>query len=286
MSQLLTQLLADHSPEFGARLKQRLNALLVEHGQSRLNERALGFRRFQEYLERAHGDLVHIERPREDGDILVSLKSAQTPSPHRADTLNKATGARAPIRNEVWQAFTNPDSSRKRFLHKQSRAVKHFVEGQPSGIPDEISVAASDFIEIKPIEGATQLGWMTRFLNEIDLPASERVVFDAMLNEEYSSSVNSTFTRALGDHGDAWRQFRTKLVTEHISTWASQHSVPMSDLRASPKQRVTAKAEGQPSTQLSAREQVLRLLDLISDEDVTRLVLPTLLSTILIKSRI
>jgi hypothetical protein len=294
-SQLLTQLLSIHAPEFGARLKQRLNTLVAERGLGRFDERAFGYRKFHDFLERAHGELIKVERPSETGDILVSLKSptATGSGSSPAVTAPRVLSHQTPIRSDVWQAFSNPDRTRKRFMNKHSYAVRHFVEGQPNHAYAEISAAPEDFVEIKEIDGATHLEWMKNFLDGIRLPAGERVAFDALLNEPYTSGVNATFTRALGEHSTAWRHFRTKLVVDQITAWARRHAIPIANLRIQLRASTATLAPAAPAVPdavrtaaLSSREQVIKLLDLLTDEDIARLVLPTLLSTILVKSRL
>lgn len=291
ISQLLTQLLTAHHPEYGARLKQRLNALLHQRGLDSLDERTLGYKRFRELLEQGFGDLVNVQPPSEVGDILVSLKTSGSLPATAAPSPSVFGSAFPPIRSEIWQAFSNPDLERKRFFHKQTAAVKHFIQGDSSSSQVEVDESPDDFIEIDPIPGALQLQWMRQFLGGIHQPAGERVVFDAILNEPYSSSVNATFTRALGDHGVAWRNFRTQQVTEQIFAWAARHGVPENALRVQPRTTLDgAKVDVSRSDPLrvatqSPRDQAAKLLEMLTDDDIARLVIPTLLSTILIKSR-
>lgn len=283
-SQLLTQLLSDRSPEFGARLKQRLNATFTEKGMGKFDERSFGFKRFQDFLEQGHGHLVTVQRPSGAGDILVSLKTPKI----SASPLN-AQIEPPPIRSDIWQAFTNPDSTRKRFFNKQTFVVRHFNDAQePQTSYAEVTSSPDQFIEIKPIGGEIQIEWMRRFLEEtINIPSDERIAFEAMLTEPYSSGVNAAFTRALGDHSTAWRNYRSRRILDSINNWAHQHEVQLDRLRVQPRQPVnTSENTPRETSPFSAREQVIKLLDLLSDDDINRLVLPTLLSTILVKSRL
>lgn len=252
----------------------------------RFDERAFGYKRFQDFLEQGHGHLISIQRPSGAGDILVSLRTPEALGSGR--TSHAVRTEQPPIRSDIWQAFTNPDPVRKRFLHKCSCTVRHFTEGQSNQAAHaEVSASPDDFIEISAISGQTQIEWMKRFLEGISLPAGERVAFEAMLNEPYSSGVNSTFTRALGEQSTAWRHFRTRLVTDQISEWAREYAIPMENLRVQQRPLAASSVgESVRGATLSPREQATRLLDLLSEDDIARLILPTLLSTILIKSRL
>lgn len=292
ITQLLVRLLTVHSPEFGSRLKQRLNAVLEESGLNHFNERELGYKKFHEFLERVPGDLFSVERPDGKGDILVSLKAGTASSPALSPASQKKSTAQAkntphPIRNEVWQAFSNPDVARRRFLHKKTYAVRHYLIGENSPFEQEIEKDSKEYVEIPRINGETQKGWTADFLKNIDLPASERSALDAMIAAEYTSGINAAFTRALGEHGKAWRRYRTRLVTEVIDQWAEHHAIPLEQLRAAPKTNSSdTSTELTLSPSPSAREQAVKLLELIAEEDISRLILPTLLSTILIRSRL
>ncbi len=233
-----------------------------------------------------------VTKPTDKGDILVTLKSPSPSAAPVATVVHSVSDASSdteqqPIRNEVWQAFSNPDVARRRFLHKKTHAVRHYIEGHDSPIEKEIKRDETEYIEIIPILGDAQRRWTAEFLKEINLPMSERSALDAMVAREYTSGINAAFTRALGDHGKAWRRYRTRVITETIEQWARDNLVPLDRLRTDPK----AEASGTPqelvrTPPLSARDQAIKLLDLIAEEDISRLVLPTLLSTILIKSRL
>jgi hypothetical protein len=283
-SQLLTQLLSERSPEYGARLKQRLNAMFSEKGMGRFDERSFGYKRFQDFLEQGHSHLIAVQRPSGAGDILVSLKT-----PRSSETQRIVQVEPAPIRSDIWQAFTNPDPTRKRFLNKQTLIVRHFNEAhEPQASYAKVASSPNDFFEIEPIGGETQIEWMRRFLEETtNIPPDERIAFEAMLNEPYTSGVNAAFTRALGDNSTAWRNYRSRRIVDYINNWAQQHQVQLDQLRVQPRKLAdtTENAPGETAP-ISAKEQVIKLLELLSDEDINRLVLPTLLSTILIKSRL
>jgi len=158
-SHLLTQLLSANypEPELGARLKQRLNAAFVSNGLGSFDEKALGFPKFTDYLQRVHGDLVSIERREGLGDILVSLRAAsfgRFPAAPIAPTPNQPKASNAPvIRSAVWQAFANPDPDRKRFFNKHSGKVVHYLVDRDSRERAEVEASRDSFLEITPIAG-------------------------------------------------------------------------------------------------------------------------------------
>ncbi|WP_186216093.1 hypothetical protein [Burkholderia gladioli] len=300
--QLLTQILSNCAPfpELGARLKQRLIAASTAAGQRPFNEKALGFRKFSDYLQRAHGDILSLQRPDGMGDVLVSLKSA-LPIARGVSAAQLPTPIRLPsqpvIRSEVWQAFTNPDAKRKRFFYIPSGQIIHYRDGEP---PPQLGAASPDeVIEILPISKETQANWMREFLDQASVPTQEKSVLEPLINEDYSSTVNATFSRALGPRSDAWRKFRTARVIEIILRWADDHEIDhaLVHVRPTPVRAMmmpgevdtaasaTNQAASVDANPLSPREQVSKLLELLSDDDLTRLVIPTLLSTIMIKSQ-
>lgn len=289
VTQLIVQLLSGDAPEFGARLKQRLNALLISRGLSPFNEKSYGHKKFSDFLRVTFGDRVSIERPEGAGDVRVFLRHQKPFQPSMG--INKPqvdTEQPRVIRSDIWQAFTNPDSLRKRFFQRDTRAIRHFVEGEPSPIQEEVEREPGRYIEIDRIDGQAQVSWMRSFLDSLRLPPGDRNVLDALITDAYSSSLNATFTRALGSHGDSWRQFRTNNVTVLIKAWAEKHEVPFGDLcvQKDLKSPPSTRTEIDDQFPLTARQQVIKLLELLTEEDISRLVVPTLLSTIMVKSRL
>lgn len=283
ITQLLTQLLSEKSPEFGARLKQRLNASLVSRGLGYFDEKAHGYKKFSDFLTRAHGEVVTVERQGVSGDILVSLRHRPVAKPELATSVSQQPR----IRNDIWQAFSNPDPQRKRFLNKSTMLVSHFLQGEASAVKTAIEQNSEQFVEIEPINAQTQIEWMRSFLDTIRITPSEKSALEVLINVPYSSGVNATFSRALGEHGAAWRSFRTGQVVSRMKSWASGHNVQFDKLcfsKCQEESSVTSKQADQ--IELSSRQKAIKLLELLNDDDIARLVIPTLLSTILIKSRL
>lgn len=278
VSQLLKQLLEAYSPEVGARLKQRLNALLIGQGLGPFDERAFGFRKFGDFLQKTQAEILKVDRT-ESTDIVVSLLGA---SPSPAQILRPVVETdQAAIRSDVWQAFTNNDIRRKRFLNKETFALKHFIENDQSSASHEVAANGDKFIEIQPVPGKEQLDWMREYLSTVPLHAADKSPLEAMTEQPYTSSLNSAFTRALGEKGDGWRHFRTHRVTEAIERWASLHGVPLDHLR---KHAVQTHIEGEVAPKESARARALKLLQLISEEDIAKIVMPVLVTTVLIRT--
>lgn len=289
-TQLLKQILATRSPELGARLKQRLNASLREQGRPPFNEMVLGHKGFQSFLEKSQSAWLQVTKPTDNasGDILVALKGAD---PSVSAELQSANSEPLPrFRNEVWQAFTNPDSMRKRYIDRLTLQVLHFKVGDKS--PEELAHASApgQFIEITFIAGDVQRAWMEAFLNAVPIVGDERKTYESMLSAPYSSAMNAAFTRSLGSkHQEPWREFRTTRVTAAISSWATQHALPIRNLlrqNTTDAKQVASDAAPRSKAPLdSSRRDALALLELLSDHEVKSIVLPVLLSTMLLRSR-
>ncbi|WP_162730880.1 hypothetical protein [Achromobacter xylosoxidans] len=279
ISLLLKQILEAHSPELGARLKQRLNALLVGQGQQTFDERAFGFRRFADFLEKTQTAILKVDRTAHSTDIVVSLRGA-LPSATLAQQ-NVSESDSAAIRSDVWQAFTNANTQRKRFLNKGTFQLKHFIEADQSPPQLEVLGNRDQFIEIQPVPGEVQLEWMREYLRTTPIHAPDRAPLDAMTEQPYSSNLNFAFTRALGKAGDGWRQFRTQRVTEAIGQWASTHEVPLERLR---KPAVQPSTDSGRLAATTARTRAQNLLQLISEEDIAKVVIPVLVTTLLIRT--
>lgn len=287
VKQLVGQLLSDRSPEFSARLKQRLANETIAQGLGYFDESVFGYTKFKDFLEKGLADLVEVQRPSNSGDILVSLRQSNS-SPIGLNRTPARTPAFPPIRGEIWQAFINLDPKRRRFLDRKSYTVRHFIHDAAS--PDRAIVEKNpeDFVEIRPISGAMHVGWMKSFLDSVQMSYPAGSEFDNIVSQPYSSHLNAKFAFALGALGEVWRRYRADKVAGQVKEWATLHGVPMEALFAAPKIALTEGSTPTGSLEVSVigpKERIVRLLDLLTDDDVNRLVLPTILSTILIKSR-
>lgn len=276
---LLREVLERSNPALGATLKQRLNAELQARGEAPLDERALGFKKFRDFVTAQPWLVVSTAQ---SGDIMVSLRdSGQNKSD---DSAPNASASASTVQSEVWQAFTNPDPSRRRFLNRRTGNVKHFLEGEESPEAQEVAAKPDEFVEIRPIPGEQHVGWMRGFLDTIAITDAERSACAALLDQPYSSGLNLTFTRALGKHAVAWREFRTTRITDWIKQWSDQQGVPNPAIGkregSAPLQAPVAMSD-----HLTARAQAVKLLDLLSEQDIAKVVMPVLLTTLLIKAK-
>lgn len=293
ISRLLVQILSQSSQP-GARLKQRLNQALVANGYMGLNEKYLGYKKFARYLESEHCDTVVVIRPDGIGDVTVSLRS-QKSVPY-IDT--NQTPLRS-IRNDFWQAFVNPDPNRVRFFDKTTDRIEHFPVTSEN-LPKVEEYRSNDsYVEITPIPGDKHNDWMRDFLSTQDLSDAEKSTLEAIASEDYSSKTNNMFVRSLGGHrSHAWKNFRASHVIETILRWTAESGINQSVIythqgtnkancsREPSKHELDAQSLSGNTHQLRPKAQVLKLLDLLSEEDIARVVIPTLLSTIMIKSRL
>ncbi|PHV08327.1 hypothetical protein CSQ96_06605 [Janthinobacterium sp. BJB412] len=172
--------------------------------------------------------------------------------------------------------------NRKRFLHLPSAAVRHFTVVE--GMPADIQLNIGDYLEITPITGLEQIQWMQSFLATLELTPGEMAALKVIVAEPYSSSMNAAFTQALGEHGGGWRQLRTARVHEIIRQWAEANQVPLLKLytpNSRENDRRVHSPETLPTAALGARQKAQQLLEVLSDDDVARLVIPTILNAIL-----
>jgi hypothetical protein len=98
--------------------------------------------------------------------------------------------------------------------------------------------------------------------------------------------VNATFSRALGEHGTGWRHYRTKQVTSRISAWATEQGIQVEHLYVQSRQSEPAISSNLSNeTHLSPRQKAIKLLELLTEQDIARVIIPTLVSSILIRSQ-
>lgn len=288
--ELLLQLLQDGEPELGARLKQRLSTAFVIGGHGALNHRLWGFPKFIDFLQ-ANSDILQISRPSGPGDVTVALRSDHCSN---NPTLRRPVANHPKIRNDVWQAFTNVDAQRQRFYNRNTGIVHTFSEEESPDFSD-FNLDHGERVEIRPIGGGEHLEWMRDFVANLDIPDEQRGMWQRMLDTEYSSSLNATFTSLLGSHGLDWRRQRSRHVFGKIQEWATANKILLSALQESPPSPLPQKTDHTQSPQVAptppsnvseARVRVTGLLDLLSDDDLDSIVLPLLLSTLWTKTRI
>lgn len=287
VSRLIVELLSEHSPEYGARLKQRLNVALIKQGLESFNEKDYGCSRFKNFLQKHLSAEIVIECPSDVGDIQVRLRSKPVLAAN-PEGVSVATHQDVPvIRSDIWQAFLQPDEARKRYYNKSSGSLVHFVPGQAPSIEDVVKEDYEQFVEILPLDPTMQMKWMQSFLHDAMLSSSEKQAIEALLTGSYSSVMNAMFTRALGDCGVAWRNVRTRLIHEKIFEWCKVHSIPNDYLYSTTKKvELSATVTRVQNTALSAHQQAIRILESMSEDDITKIVMPILVTTIYVKARL
>jgi hypothetical protein len=291
--EIVRELLLARSPELGARLKQLLNAELLRRGLEPFEERAHGFRKFSDFLESSQDwELLRADGP---GDLRVALRSSPPSSVSRT-----TSGTSQPrIRNDVWQAFTNPDPARRRFFNRRSADVVHFlVDDTESRFRQEVERAPSDFTEVVPVEGEEQLDWMRQFIAGLPVAPAYREALGRMAEGPYSSQLNAAFTASLGEHSPSWRRHRSGMVFSRIEKWAASNSVAVAqlyDVEASPPAALPAGGlaaagpGGEPARHddagAASRARIVQLLDMLPVRDLDDVVLPLVLSLLWTSSR-
>lgn len=285
LKQRIFGLLEDTPYELCARLKQRLNRSLYKDGLPPFNERNLKHKKFSDFLRAELSDIVRLELPFSVGDIRVSLKNTAAHNiEHAATSPERPTS----LRPDVWEAFTNPDLKRKRYFNRLDHRILHFVEGVQDEYAAKWAENAKDYVEILPLTGDDQIAAMREFLAIISPSAQEAEVFEQLLASSYSSGLNTSFIKLLGSvRAEQWRKLRQAKVNEHISKWLAQYSISPSDLRPWARcEPASAPVPVASEKVLSAREQAIKLLDRMSDDEIARVAIPVLLSSVLSKNQL
>lgn len=211
----------------GSMLGARLRPLLIEAYRRATTRDVVpvlkSYGKFSAFLA-ANADLVDVRSDDKSGDIRVSLKTAETqhgpalrPSRH--------------LSRELWQAFTNPDERRRRFYHRDTREIIHYLDDSYETLDKSLArrVSSDDkFVGIQFAHARDQNGWMREFLDSTNgLPDSTRRVAGHLVSVPYESSVNWAFVSALGAYGEAWRRFRAAKVSDKVEQWAERNSISL-----------------------------------------------------------
>ena len=285
LKQHILELLEDTPYELCARLKQRLNRLLIKDGLPPFDERRLRYRKFSDFLKAELSDFIRLESPSTSGDIRVSLKSA---APHANEYAAPPLERPISLRPDVWEAFTNPDLRRKRYFNRLDHRILHFIEGVQDEYSAKWAENAQDYVEILPLTSDDQIAAMREFVAIIARNSEEAQGFDQLLESSYSTGLNTSFIKQLGSvRAEQWRKLRQAKVNEHISKWLAQHGISPNDLRPPARLEQTKRTPASvASAQLSARQQAMKLLDRMSDDEIARVAIPVLLSSVLSKDKL
>lgn len=277
---LLLTLLKDRPPEPAARLMQSLvsRGNTVELGG--FDYKRLGFKRFRNFLE-ACADILHWDVDAE-GTMLVSLRKA-TETDNEQPAMEAATRRVPAVRGDIWIAFANPDPLRVRYFNRSSGSVFHH---KPGNAEITVNKPGPDWIPIKPVEAVVQQSWMREFVAAT--PGIEADAFP-MLNVPYRTEVNADFTKALGPDGNRWRKYRTTRMIDAICRWAQQSGVDLSLLcpiepRTSASQPPMPRPVESATTEMSAKERALKLLEALTDDEIAGTLVPLMASIIMVKS--
>lgn len=291
--ELICELLSKTPLELSARLKQRLNIALIQRGLAPLDERRYSCRKFSDFLQTHLADKIVLQRPDSSGDIRVSIKGEATPSRIRsAAGEQRLEQDRAIIfRSDVWQAFINPDDTRKRYFNRLTHQVLHFVEGSGDAYQQKLEERPDDYLSIEWVPVATHKQWMSVFLDLIQLSDAERGPLQALIDSAYSSNLNAAFTKALGAREQEWRKMRTLKINQWIQAWTVKNNVSMDDLiiRSFDREPVSSPSipvAREPDQVMTPRDQAIRLLGLMSDDDIIKVAIPALLGSVLSRSQL
>lgn len=268
----------------GSMLGARLRPLLIEEYR-RTTARDLepvlkSFGKFSAFLA-ANADLVDVRSDDKSGDIRVSLKTAR--APHGPALMSSRR-----LSKELWQAFTNPDERRRRFYHRDTRELVHYLDDSSEALDKSLARRVSSderFVEIQFARARDQNGWMSEFLDSTGgLPDSTRRVASHLVSVPYESSVNWAFASALGAYGEAWRRFRAAKVSDRAEQWAEKNALslqaedPASDAETSP---ATADDAGPSSASDTTTEELRKSL-----QSAIMLMSPTELAQVLVPATV
>ena len=272
--QTLVRVLRTHGPQLGSRLKIRLFDELRAGGCLDDGELQNAIPRLKPFLA-ANIDLVEIKKDR--GDITVALRGSESPA------TDAETAPRAWFRSDVWQAFLNPDPRRRRFLHRNTGQVVHFLAD--STLPPNSAIARrvqedSGFVEINQVSATTQTGWMEEFLGQNSvLPEWTQKTARHFLSVPFESSVNDAFAVALRSYAGAWKTFRSAKAEQTIKAWAATNGIS-EDLLSKSRTATSSAPAGDTGDRRTAsdsshfRRTLHRLADLLELHDLERIHVP------------
>ncbi|MBU2047959.1 MAG: OST-HTH/LOTUS domain-containing protein [Gammaproteobacteria bacterium] len=275
---LLLTLLKDRPPEPAARLMQSLVARGNTLELGGFDYKRLGFKRFRNFIE-ACADILQWEVDNA-GTMLVSLRKAAAVD----NKLEPSDGASRPIpgvKSDVWIAFANPDPERIRYFNRATGAVFHH---RPEDAAVALNKPGPDWVRVDPVDGSVQSGWMKEFIADTD--GLDEAAFP-MLQLPYRTEVNADFTKALGANGKRWTKYRTHKMIEVICSWARRVGVDPSMLcpaeSASSLAPVAPRAEPSPGT-LSPRHRAMKLMDALTEDEISSTLIPLMASIIMVKA--
>jgi hypothetical protein len=285
--QVLVQVLKEDGTQLGAKLKLRLTAALGHRlGVPRDAWPSLVPR--LSHLLAANADVVEVFRPNGPGDIRVSLRQSVIGGPEAESESPKVW-----YRPDVWAAFVNPDPNRRRFLHRATLEVVHFLtqsDAPPNPQLSQRVAKDANFVEIQFANADLQQAWLRDFLVTTPLiPDSYKRVAQHFVNIPFDTSVKAAFVSSLGPHGDAWRRFRAQKINELIMNWAGPRGVDPTALRrlstgvestasAIPQLERPGNSSGPraaaPTVGGDSRSRLIEILDALDDAELKQVLIP------------
>ena len=284
--QVLVDILQQEGPLLGAKLKVLLFADLSRRLNVGMSELEKMIPKLGPFLAE-NVDLVQVARGQ--SDITVSLASPDL-------TVNTVDAASSNVwfLAEVWQAFLNPDPQRRRFFHRSTHKIVHFLSNSTARPNPEIACrvqADPAFIEIDFAPAAVQTDWMREFL-ETNAFLSEwsKRVCRHFLSVPFESAVNEAFSAALKQHSSAWKRLRSTKADQLIKEWADKNRVSVADLQKPSERTPNTESDARvhlgpsgmianlkPAESTQANELKLalhRVVDLLDPQDLDRISVP------------
>lgn len=279
---VLAQILSSTADSIkGAALSAKLRRAYEMRAGKPMQLRNWGYGSFAEFLER-HADIARVSRPNEPGDIEVQRASAGF------SIAEPAASARS-LPPRIWQAFTNPDPARRRFLHRRHGDVAHYLVSSDSAADERARLRVDswgrDAVEIDPIPGDIQRSWMEEFVRTVNLEGPARNTVAKLLAADYTSENNFFFMAALGGKGHRWRGYRAGKVREWVESWATDRGVPNHVLEDSGIGRgvddlssdtFSLVSNSSPSYTIGSQERssLIEFLAGLSDDELNRVMVP------------
>jgi len=199
------------------------------------DEGKFGYRSFREFLRAAEAaGHVRLEEAPTGPDVDVVVKASTAgPRPDRPQQR---------VRADLWRAFTDWTLGLLRFWHPEAGRAYAVTTAPTAGEPTENASARlafmaqpSDFVPIDHIPRETVYRWMSDFAASAPDGASETLT--AALQ---SPTPFRTFTEQARDLGltGSWHAEHSRLVAEHIRTWAKARDVDVEPFEETRPDRV------------------------------------------------
>jgi hypothetical protein len=219
---------------YAASLKPRLTARI-----GGFSESELGYASFRAFLREAESR--GIARLTDTGKDVVVVPTSESDEAGAIERLEErgSVVTRAPVRQEVWDAFVDWRAPSRRVYEPESGRVLVFSD-EPSvaasreenSARDDFRKNPSAFVPIDPVTQETQLTWMREFAEGI-VDTNRRTVLRTALGASKPIPAFGAALRTMPDLWAVWRRTVGDRVTAAIATWASEHELSYEALRRS-----------------------------------------------------